>query len=233
MNKSVAVLCYKNDVTDRLTEVFFEHNFHPKSINDNKAMLSLTKSIKTAICGDGNISEKARYFFALAAFCTMNMRLDGETINQILELSCTQLSRKRKPVMKEIYNILAPYLNSTSQRDAHIIIGKILDHMKLHDKGIINYMRTRFIQHCISTNDLTPEKVDNIMLQHQYVDSYTKISPGLYISTIHQSKGKEFDSVFVVDVNGLTKDLNLLYVAHSRMKESLYPIRITYTGVVY
>ena len=83
------------------------------------------------------------------------------------------------------------------------------------------------------TQDISPQVIDNIMLQRQYIDSFTDMSPGLYITTIHQSKGKEFDCVYVVDVDALQSDQNLLYVSHSRMKESLFPIKIQYTGLTY
>ena len=71
------------------------------------------------------------------------------------------------------------------------------------------------------------------MLQRQYTNSFTNITPGLYITTIHQSKGNEFDYVIVADVSQLNEDKNLLYVSHSRMKERLYPISVTYNEPRY
>ena len=60
-----------------------------------------------------------------------------------------------------------------------------------------------------------------------------RITPGLYITTIHQSKGKEFDCVLVLDVEKIADDRNLLYVSHSRMKEQLYPVAVKYQGLKY
>ena len=97
----------------------------------------------------------------------------------------------------------------------------------------VTFSMKKFVEQCANLIKPTPETIDGVMLRRQYTNSFTNITPGLYITTIHQSKGKEFDYVIVADVSQLNEDKNLLYVSHSRMKERLYPISVTYNGSRY
>ena len=113
-----------------------------------------------------------------------------------------------------------------------VVILKILCIIE-YEGDSVTFSMKKFVEQCANLIQPTPETIDGVMLQRQYTNSFTNITPGLYITTIHQSKGKEFDYVIVADVNQLTEDKNLLYVSHSRMKERLYPISVIYNGLRY
>jgi superfamily I DNA/RNA helicase len=132
-----------------------------------------------------------------------------------------------------MWQVISLCLDSYSITDCWAVLEQMLDILNTADTFVINYPRNRYVERCIRANDLTPALIDSIMMQRQYIDSFTNISPGLYITTVHQSKGKEFDCVFVVDIDDIETDANLLYVSHSRMKERLYPIKMVYTGANY
>lgn len=232
-SKSVAVLCRTNTVANRLAEVFFQNHLHPRAVSDTPDMLKLTKLLKKAIDDTMDVSAKIPSILGIAALCTTNRTLAGEGYDELTNLSAQGLSRKRKPLLKEIYLLITPFMKATSLNDIGIVLNMVLSHMQLKDDVSINYPRKRFVEHCLNTQGLSAQKIDSIMLQRQYIDSFTGIGPGLYVTTIHQSKGKEFDSVFIIDVDSLVDDANLLYVSHSRMREELYPIRIQYTGFKY
>ena len=108
-------------------------------------------------------------------------------------------------------------------------IESIISILKENDYEI-NYSILFFIKRCLKNESITNEKIDKIMLSRQYINSYSNISKGLYIMTMHQSKGKEFDNVFIIDTDNIKKETNLSYVAHSRMKEKIYPVKLIYEG---
>ncbi|ARC83768.1 ATP-binding domain-containing protein [Clostridium argentinense] len=59
-----------------------------------------------------------------------------------------------------------------------------------------------------------------MFLQYQYLKAFKELK-GIYVLNVHQSKGREFDYVYVVDRESLNKEENLLYVALSRVREKL------------
>lgn len=232
MKKSVAILCRRGIVVNKLVEVFFDHNLHPRTVSDTPEMLRINKLMKVCL-EPVALKCKIPALLCIAALCIMNKKIDGEGIDTLETLNAVTLSRKRKPALKLIWQVISPYLESASIIDCWTVLEQMLDILNTVDALVINYPRKRYVEHCIRANDLSPALIDSIMMQRQYIDSFTDISPGLYITTVHQSKGKEFDCVFVVDVDDFMTDVNLLYVSHSRMKEGLYPIKIIYTGVNY
>ena len=60
----------------------------------------------------------------------------------------------------------------------------------------------------------------DIFLQYQYLKAFRELK-GIYVLNVHQSKGREFDYVYLIDREAINKEENLLYVALSRVKEKL------------
>ena len=231
-NKSVAILCRKNIEVDRLIELFYENRFHPKEITDTRDMAIIAKHLKALVSEELSVRVNLVHILSVALLCTSRKRLFGDTISDISKLSYESFKRKTKNGYKLIKSIISSCGDDCGYKVAVDIIDQILN-IAESEGEIINYTRRKFFNQCIKLETPTPEGIDGIMLQRQYTNSFTNITPGLYITTIHQSKGKEFDCVFVSDVGQLTKDQNLLYVSHSRMKEKLYPISVIYNGVKY
>jgi hypothetical protein len=232
MKKSVAVLCRYNEVANKLTDIFFEKNLHPRSVTDIGEMTKINKHIKKCL-EPVQLKYKVGSLLAIASLCTMNKKIDGEHADLLFLLDAQTLSRKKKPLLKAINSIIKPYYINESPEICFDVIAQILDLLGDQDSITLNYACQRYVEHCIRIKDLTSNIIDNIMMQRQYIDSFTNTSSGLYITTIHQAKGKEFDCVFIVDIDNIVKEEQLLYVATSRMKEALYPIKINYVGVSY
>jgi superfamily I DNA/RNA helicase len=231
-NKSVAILTRQNDLANRLTEVFFENKYMPRTISDTNEMLLQNRMIKK--CLDPiPLGEKIPYIFSLVALCTMQKKIDDENIELLAQLNSINISRKRKPNIKKMWETIKPHIDDVSLERCFTNIDILLSILETDTDCVINFARKRYLMHCISQKGLTSEMVDSIMLQRQYIDSFSFITAGIYITTIHQSKGKEFDSVFIVDVENINNDANLLYVSHSRMKESIYPIKLNFTGLEF
>lgn len=230
--KSIAILCRNNALASRLAEVFFENKLYLRSVSDTSDLLRINKLIKKCI-SLGTISEKVPALLCIVALCMMNKKIDGESVDNLMTYTAASFGRKKKAIFKVLNAAILPYLESNSLEVCWDILRKMLDVMEKESEQMINYPRKRFVEHCISKKELSIADVDKAMMQRQYIDSYTQIGPGLYITTIHQSKGKEFDCVFVIDVGNLTTEKNLLYVSHSRMKEQLFPVKISYSGHAY
>ena len=228
-NKSIAILCWNNDVASRLVEVFFESNLYPRSVSGTNDLLKINKLLKKCLVPE-TLHAKIPVLLCVVALCMMDKKIDGESVETLMDYTDASLSRKKKSIFKALNAVISPYLYSDVLETCWEVFRKMLDVMNNESEQMINYPRKRFIEHCISKNELSVDDIDKVMMQRQYIDSYTQISPGLYITTIHQSKGKEFDCVFVVDVDSIAVERNLLYVSHSRMKEALYPIQIQYLG---
>lgn len=231
--KSVAILCHSNNITKRISDIFLDNHYYPRSLSEGNELMFLNKHIKKCLSST-NISGKVGSILAVIACVFIDSKIDNIAIDELLTIDANKFKRKRKAVLQEIYKIIYPYLHSSEKADLVNVVLTAIEWLKCDAKYKLNFARIRFIESCLRSNILSDEDIDAIMLQRQYIDSFTNIRHGLYITTIHQSKGKEFDCVFVFDANGVAeKDNKLLYVSHSRMKERLYPIVINYTGVKY
>lgn len=230
--KSVAMLCRNNIEVNKLVELFFENGFYPKEITDTKNMTLISKHLKALIQDRVEVKENIVHILSIALLCTSKKRLFGDTLEDITKLTFESFNRKKKTGYKKIKHLISQSPDTCDYRLIVTLILKIICIIETEGDSISFTIR-KFIEQCANLIQPTLESIDSVMLQRQYTNSFTNITPGLYITTIHQSKGKEFDYVFVADVNQLMKDKNLLYVSHSRMKERLYPIVITYNGLQY
>lgn len=230
--KSTAILCRNNIEVNKLVELFFERGFHPKEITDTKNMTLLAKHLKSLTQNCTPVKDNIVHILSIALLCTSKKVLFGDTLDDISQLTYKSFCRKTKPGYKRLKALIYPNAEIYDYRDIANLILKILCIIE-YEGETVTFSMKKFVEQCAKLIQPTPETIDGVMLQRQYTNSFTDITPGLYITTIHQSKGKEFDYVIVADVNQLTEDKNLLYVSHSRMKERLYPIVVTYNGIRY
>lgn len=231
-NQSVAILCRNNIEVDRLIELFYEKGFHPKEITDTKDMTLLAKHLKVLLSSALSVKDNIVHILSIALLCTSKKDLFGESLDDISKLSYASFSRKTKDGYRKIKTLVVSNADKCGYKETIKVIEQILDVMQ--SEGVsLNYSKRKFFAQCAKLEEPTSVTVDGVMLQRQYTNSFTNITPGLYITTVHQSKGKEFDCVFVADVDQLSNNLNILYVSHSRMKDRLYPISIIYKGVTY
>ena len=229
--KSVAILCRNNMEVDKLVELFFENNFYPKEFTDTKDMILTGKYLKKLL-RNIPISEKIADIMTVAVLCSSKKNLFGETIDDVSRLTFESLKRKTKQAYKSVKSLVSICADKCDYKTAVDLIIQILNIAEENDEIICNNIK-KFIVQCSKLENATDETIDGVMLQRQYTNSFTNITPGLYITTIHQSKGKEFDCVLVLDVEKIVDDRNLLYVSHSRMKEQLYPVAVKYQGLKY
>lgn len=230
-NQSVSILCRNNIEVDRLVTLFFKKGYFPKEIYDTKDMALIGKHLK-AICNNASVKNNLVHILSVAVLCTSKKALFGDSAEDIKKLTYDSFKRKTKAGFKKVKPIIVAYAEKTGYHETVDVISQIID-IADQEGEAITYTKKKFFEQCSKLENPTPENIDSIMLQRQYTNSFSSITPGLYITTIHQSKGKEFDSVFVADVAALMEDQNILYVSHSRMKQRLYPINVKYNGLKY
>lgn len=84
----------------------------------------------------------------------------------------------------------------------------------------LNYEMLSLLKKMLYQSRNSYEKITDLFLQYQFQKSFKELR-GIYVLNVHQSKGREFDEVFLVDRENISKDENLLYVALSRVKQKL------------
>lgn len=230
-NKSVAILCRYNDIVDRATRVFFENGYKPMVIADTKEMLQLTKLIKNVLFSTLKIKEILNCFLVIGALCTNQCKFAGEDLNKLNDYKIDKISRKRKGNIKTWYESIFNCLEENKFESKQFCFEKIIECITTEND--VNFVRSRFARECFNIETISPQDIDNLFLQKQYINSFSDIIAGIYITTIHQSKGREFDDVYIVDIGTISKDKNLFYVANSRMKEKLNPIYLDFVGSKY
>ena len=230
-HQSVAILCRNNIEVDRLVELFYERGFFPKEISDTKDMTIMGKHLK-ALIQSNTISDSISHILSLVLLCTSKKVLFGDRIESITKISFASFMRKTKDAYKKLKPIVCASADKSDYKSKVDLVKQLL-YIAENEGEIINYGKRKFFLQCANLEKPSAETIDGVMLQRQYTNSFSNITPGLYITTVHQSKGKEFDCVFATDIDFLSKDRNLLYVSHSRMKNKLFPIKVNYNGLKY
>lgn len=229
--QSVAILCRNNIETDKLIKLFFEKGYYPKEISDSKDMTLIAKHLK-ALIQPAPVKQNFAHILSVVLLCASKKTIFGDTFEDVVQLSYDSFKRKTKEGYRKIKPIVTSCADKCGYKATVDLINQIMT-IAENEGESINYAKRKFFAQCAKLEEPTSEAIDGVMLQRQYTNSFSCITPGLYITTVHQSKGKEFDSVFAADVAQLSKDQNVLYVSHSRMKEQLYPIIVTYIGLKY
>ena len=55
-----------------------------------------------------------------------------------------------------------------------------------------------FVRRVLSLSSYSEDKVMDIFLQYQYLKAFKELK-GIYVLNVHQSKGREFDYVYLID----------------------------------
>jgi len=229
--ESTVILCHTNDEVEYISKVLCDTYQFPKVLNDNKSLSNVNKLLKKLIRND-YIEKQINLILSILCEVTIKKTIENEKYNSLINLDWKSFNRKRKGVFKELKELLKPYKTITDLKTKTNLIFKSLRILIKH-KYQLNLLLIRYIKTCLSIANVCAKDIDDLMIQRQYINSFSDISAGLYITTIHQSKGKEFDNVFIFDVNRLKNNRNLMYVSHSRMKKRVFPIVINYLGLSY
>ena len=136
--------------------------------------------------------------------------------NKLDNVKFSSLNRVRKNILRSIRENIK---EAIVDKDYYSCLRSCIKETNNSDLKI-NYDMMKLAKRVLSFNTYSEERVMDIFLQYQYLQSSKELK-GLYILNVHQSKGREFDYVYIIDREKISKDENLLYVALSRVKEKL------------
>lgn len=218
--KSIGVLCRNNDQVEFLQRVLREKfSIHTKIISNNEEehnmVCDLIEFLNKPVEGvDINqlTNEVTKYIFAII----YDNNIGSIKRNKLDLVTYTNYKNARLPALRKIKEAI-----EIADKDRNFIncIYKSITIMKEMDFKI-NYCNFSLLKKALSLGSVDENKITKLFLQHQYLQAFKRLN-GIYILNIHQSKGREFDFVYLVDRESISKDENLFYVGVSRTKEKL------------
>ena len=220
-NESVGILCFSNEQVlyykKKLNEIF---HIRTKNINNNSLehnvigdMIDFMNSKNLTSSKEELIKECIRFLFDV---CEEN-QVGSLRSNQLSNKSEVQLRRMTSPVVKLIIKIIDEQNEVEDLFDLYKEVFKVISNCNA--LNIVDDIR--LLLRKVFERKVDVAQIQRIFLMHQHTQSHKELR-GVYVLNFHQSKGREFDYVFIVDEDGLKSNRNLNYVACSRVKKKLF-----------
>lgn len=217
--KTVGILSRKNDMLDYLKEKFiveFKRNLNELSNNEieHDLMARICDFMTTYKYDD--IDELTKFFLWLTFEVTYDKEFGKVKRKNVESIIFKDINSVRHNIVKKAKECIMKCKDMDSMK---LSLLEYLTYIK-GETNLINNTLINLVLKIIKMKDITLEKVTSLLLQHQYNNSFKDLR-GEYILNIHQSKGREFDVVFIIDSESIINYENLLYVALSRVKEEI------------
>lgn len=218
--KSIGILCRDNEhviylkdsltpLYKRLTQTISNNEEEHNMLSD---LIELRKMQDIGMEKDQYCREIFKYIFS----AIYENNIGSISRKQINQLQYEDLKNLRLPILKSIKK----YIDETFESKEYLKCILLVIYLIENSECCINYDITCFIKRILQINNCVSDKLTNAFLQYQHTRAYKDLK-GIYVLNVHQSKGREFDIVIVVESRRLAKEDNLLYVALSRVKEKL------------
>ncbi|MGL4731543.1 MAG: UvrD-helicase domain-containing protein [Clostridium sp.] len=217
--KTVGILSRKNDMVDYLKEKFiveFKRNLNELSNNEIEHDLMARICDFMATYKYDDIDELTKFFLWLTFEVTYDKEFGKVKRKNVESIIFKDINSVRHNIVKKAKECIMKCKDMDSMK---LSLLEYLTYIK-GETNLINNTLINLVLKIIKMKDITLEKVTSLLLQHQYNNSFKDLR-GEYILNIHQSKGREFDVVFIIDSESIINDENLLYVALSRVKEEI------------
>jgi len=219
-NKSIGILCRNNEQVEFLQRALREKfKINTKIINNNEEehnmicdLIDFLEKPVEEIDIDELSKEVTRYIF----FVIYNDNIGAIKRNKLDSISFSNYKNARLPILKKVKS----FIKEANENKNYInCIYKSIKSLDRKDFKI-NYDNMELLTKILYHDNMDRNKITNLFLQYQYLKAFKELK-GIYILNIHQSKGREFDWVYLVDREAINKEDNLLYVGVSRVKEKL------------
>lgn len=220
-NKSIGILCRSNEQVNYIrkalredfkisTNLIGNNEEEHNKVND---LIEFLEKDKTMLTKDDLSQEMAKIIFTII----YDNNIGSIQRTKIDEIKFSRLKNARTEILKKISCII---VEIETKKD---YIGGIVQCVSLvkNSELSINYENMSLITSILRCKDISPQKITDIFLQYQFLKSFKKLN-GIYVLNVHQSKGREFDYVYIIDCESMIMEKNLLYVALSRVKEKLF-----------
>lgn len=217
--KTVGIISRKNDIVDYLKERFIiDFKINLNELSNNEVEHDFIVYICEFITAEkySNIDELTKFFLWLTFEVTYEKNFGKVKRNTVNNMDFKDIDKVRNKVIKKAKETIK---NISDLKSMKLLLIEYLKFVK-GQSFIINNTMMNLALKVIKIRDISLEKVTAVLLQHQYNNSFKELN-GNYILNIHQSKGREFDIVFIIDSRSIVGDDNLLYVALSRVKEKI------------
>ncbi|MGO5092630.1 UvrD-helicase domain-containing protein [Clostridium sp. LCP25S3_F10] len=217
--KTVGILSRKNDMVEYLKEKFiveFKRNLNELSNNEieHDLMVRICDFMTTYKYDD--IDELTKFFLGLTFKVTYEKEFGKVKRKNVESIIFKDVNSVRHNIVKKAKECI---MNCKDMDSMKLSLLEYLTYIKSETISINNTLINLTLK-IVKMKDINLDKVTSLLLQHQYNNSFKDLK-GEYILNIHQSKGREFDIVFVIDSEAIIDDENLLYVALSRVKEEI------------
>lgn len=219
-NKSIGILCRSNGLVKFLEKSLREDfEIYTQTINNNEDehdmigdLIEFMRKQQTKIGKDELCREVFKYIFAVI----YDNNIGSVKRNNLDIISIDSLKRVRLNILKTIRHVIEEAYENKNYYKCLYNVVKLVNNSNLK----INYDMMSLVKRILSLSSYSEDKVMEIFLQYQYLKAFKELK-GIYVLNVHQSKGREFDYVYLIDIKNINKEENLLYVALSRVKEKL------------
>lgn len=217
--KNVGILCWTNDIVNYMRKKFkVDFKIDLKELNSSEKEHDLLFFIYEFL-GEvvyKNVDELIKFVFELTFMISYEKEFGKVKKNKLDDITLKYILKVRNDVVKKVIECFSSTISEYDFKIQLSIYLKFISQKNL----TINSDLMNLVLKLIRIKDMNSKKVNSLLLQHQYISSYKEIK-GDYILNVHQSKGREFDIVFIINSDSIEKDTNLFYVAVSRVKEKL------------
>jgi len=222
-NCSLGILCRCNDLVEYIQNKLREEcHIWLKDISNNKEEHNMVGVFFEFLEFINNYTKEdfddilCRYIFYFIFCVIYETKIASFKKDSINDITIVKLRNAKKPIIKYIYSEIITYKVTGNYVKAlkHIIIN-----LKNYECSI-NKDTYGLLMSMLNLKNLNAENVTKVFLQYQHKRAY-RILKGIYILTMHQSKGREFDIVYVIREPNMKAQDNLFYVAVTRTKRRL------------
>lgn len=218
--KSIGILCRYNEQVRFIKKALREDfNIYSQTISNNEEehnivcdLMDFCAKQEHGVSIDELSQEIVKYIFSI----TYDDGIGAIKRNKLGNVGYSNLKNARLPILKQV----ASYVEKASEsREYFSCLFKCINSI-MNSELSINHDNLSLIRKILVSKNNSADKITDLFLQYQYLKAFKELK-GIYVLNVHQSKGREFDYVYVVDRESLNKEENLLYVALSRVKEKL------------
>ncbi|WPC42387.1 ATP-dependent helicase [Clostridium sp. JS66] len=225
-DSSIGILCRKNELVSYLRKHLREEvNIWTKDISNNEEehnmvgeFCSFQKFINNSVKNDDFNDNYCRYIFKFIFYVLYQDKIASFKRNLIKEINFDKIKKAKSPIIKSFRIEMFKAIEQEKYFDGLKNVLKVITGTEL--AGNVNKDIYRLLINIMLLKNINYENITKIFLQYQHKRAY-KVLNGIYVLTMHQSKGREFNTVYVINEPKMNISDNVFYVAVTRTKEKL------------
>lgn len=225
-NSSIGILCRNNELVSYLKNQLREKcNIWTKDISNNEEehnMIGEINKFQSFINNpvrDESFSDNyCRYIFKFIFYVLYEDSIASFKRNLIDEINFNKIKRAINPLIKLIRAEIFKALEEENYFEGLRNILRIITETELTIN--VNTDMYRLLADVLLLKNINYENITKVFLQYQHKRAYKTLN-GIYILTMHQSKGREFNTVYVINEPKMNISDNVFYVSVTRTKKQL------------